>query len=148
MALSLHEGSTVLSLWRMDPYWSSQFGVEYSSDLFTCMVLGDQLHEEGTHQHMGRCRSNADVGEAHPSLGELAPPFILSLRMGGGISMSHSTYMSRADGKNVSHIHSDFYLACILLLTISVQDIAPRRGIPFLRLLGSLETTSRIMNIP
>ena len=43
----LHERSLVLSLWRIDPYWNSQLLVEYSKDLFTCMILDDQLHEEG-----------------------------------------------------------------------------------------------------
>ena len=39
--------SSVLSLWRIDSYWKSQLLVEYSKDLFTCMILDDQLHEEG-----------------------------------------------------------------------------------------------------
>ena len=43
----LHEGSPVLSLWRIYPHWNSQLLVEYSKDIFTCMMLDDQLHEEG-----------------------------------------------------------------------------------------------------
>ena len=39
--------SSVLSLWEIDPYWKSQLLVDYSKDLFTCMILDDQLHEEG-----------------------------------------------------------------------------------------------------
>ena len=47
MTDALHERSSALSLWRIDPYWNSQLLVEYSKDLFTCMILDDQLHEEG-----------------------------------------------------------------------------------------------------
>ena len=43
----LHDRSSTLSLWRIDPYWNSQLLVEYSKDIFTCMILDDQLHEEG-----------------------------------------------------------------------------------------------------
>ena len=43
----LHEISSALSLWRIDPYWNSQLLVEYSKDIFTCMILDGQLHEEG-----------------------------------------------------------------------------------------------------
>ena len=40
--------STMLSwLGRLDPYWKSQLLVEYSKDLHTCMILDDQLHDEG-----------------------------------------------------------------------------------------------------
>ena len=38
--------SSTLSLWRIDPYWKSQLLVDYSKDIFTCMILDDQLHEE------------------------------------------------------------------------------------------------------
>ena len=39
--------SSMLSLWEIDPYWKSQILGDYSKDLFTCMILDDQLHEEG-----------------------------------------------------------------------------------------------------
>ena len=40
--------STTLSwLGRLDPYWKSQLLVEYSKDLHTCMILYDQLLDEG-----------------------------------------------------------------------------------------------------
>ena len=93
---------------------------------------------------MGRCRSHAELEEVHPSLGELSHPFILSLRMGGDLSMSYSTYMSRAYGKNVGHLHSDFCIACMLPLIISVQDIAPRRSIIFPECHGLFEVMSSI----
>ena len=38
--------SSALSLWRIDPYWKSQLLVDYSKDIFTCLIL-DDLHEEG-----------------------------------------------------------------------------------------------------
>ena len=44
---ALHERSSLLSLWRIDPYWNSQLLVEYSKDIFTCMILDGQVHEEG-----------------------------------------------------------------------------------------------------
>ena len=43
----LYDRSSVLSLWRIDPYWNSQLLVEYSKDIFSCMILDDQLHEDG-----------------------------------------------------------------------------------------------------
>ena len=40
--------SLALSLFgSLDPYWKSQLLVDYSKDLRTCMILDDQLHEEG-----------------------------------------------------------------------------------------------------
>ena len=42
-----YDRSSALSLWRINPYWNSQLLVEYSKALFTCMILDDQLHEEG-----------------------------------------------------------------------------------------------------
>ena len=39
--------SLVLSLWEIDPHWKSQLLVDYSKDLFTWMILDDQIHEEG-----------------------------------------------------------------------------------------------------
>ena len=47
MTYALYDRSSVLSLWRIDPYWKSQLLVDYSKDLFTCMILDDQLLEEG-----------------------------------------------------------------------------------------------------
>ena len=38
---------SMFSLWKIDPYWKSQLLVDYSKDIFTCMILDDQLHEEG-----------------------------------------------------------------------------------------------------
>ena len=43
----LCDRSSALSLWKIDPYWKSQLLVDYSKDLFTFMILDDQLHEEG-----------------------------------------------------------------------------------------------------
>ena len=34
-------------LGSLDPYWKSQLLVDYFKDLHTCMILDDQLHEEG-----------------------------------------------------------------------------------------------------
>ena len=42
-----HDSSSALLLWKIDPYWNSQLLVEYSKDIFSCMILDDQLHEEG-----------------------------------------------------------------------------------------------------
>ena len=42
----LHKRSSALSLWRIDPYWNSHLLVDYSKDIFTCMILDGQLHEE------------------------------------------------------------------------------------------------------
>ena len=42
----LYDRSSTLSLWRVDPYWKSQLLVDYSKDIFTCMILDDQLQEE------------------------------------------------------------------------------------------------------
>ena len=47
MTYYLYDRSSVLSLWRIDPYWKSQLLVDYSKGLFTCMIIDDQLHEEG-----------------------------------------------------------------------------------------------------
>ena len=44
---ALYDRSAMLSLWRIDPYWKSQLLVDYSKDIFTCMILNDQLQEEG-----------------------------------------------------------------------------------------------------
>ena len=41
----LHDRSTTLSLFSIDPYWRSQLLVEYSKDLFSCRVLDDQLSD-------------------------------------------------------------------------------------------------------
>ena len=46
MTDDLYDRSSALSLWRIDPYWKSQLLVDYSKDLFTCMILNDQLKEE------------------------------------------------------------------------------------------------------
>ena len=35
-----------MSLWRIDPYWSSQLLVEYSKDIHSCRILDGQLHEK------------------------------------------------------------------------------------------------------
>ena len=43
----LHDRLSMLSLWRIDPYWKSQLLVDYSKYIFTCMILDDQLLEEG-----------------------------------------------------------------------------------------------------
>ena len=43
----IYDRSSTLWLWKIDPYWKSQLLVGYSKDLFTCMILDDQLHEEG-----------------------------------------------------------------------------------------------------
>ena len=43
----LYDISSTLSLWEIDPYWKSQLLVDYSKDLHTCMILDDQIHEEG-----------------------------------------------------------------------------------------------------
>ena len=46
--------SSALSLLgSLDPYWKSQLLVDYSKDLHTCMILDDQLHEEGYLVHEG-----------------------------------------------------------------------------------------------
>ena len=102
--------------------------------------------EDEMHLHMWRCKSHVELEEIHPSLGELAQPFPLSLGMGGDLSMSYSTYMSRAYGNDIGYLHS--YIVCMLPLTISVQDVAPRRSILFPRLHGSLETMSMIGDHP
>ena len=47
MKNDLYHRSSTLSLWRIDPYWKSQLLVDYSKDIFTCMILDDQLQEEG-----------------------------------------------------------------------------------------------------
>ena len=44
----LVDASSALSLLgSVDLYWKSQLMVDYSKDLHTCMMLDDQLHEEG-----------------------------------------------------------------------------------------------------
>ena len=44
----LCDRSSALSLWRIDPYCKySQLLVDYSKDLFACMILDDQLQEKG-----------------------------------------------------------------------------------------------------
>ena len=47
MTGALHERSSAMSLWRIDPYYKSQLLVVYSKDLSTCMILDGQVHEEG-----------------------------------------------------------------------------------------------------
>ena len=47
MTYIFFDRSSTLSLWEVDPYWKSQLLVDYSKDLYTCMILDDQLHEEG-----------------------------------------------------------------------------------------------------
>ena len=42
-----HDRSLALSLWIIDPYWKSHLLVDYCKDIFTCMILDDQLLEEG-----------------------------------------------------------------------------------------------------
>ena len=43
----LPDKSSALSLWRIDRSWKSQLLVDYSKGIFTCMILDDQLIEEG-----------------------------------------------------------------------------------------------------
>ena len=43
----LFDRTSTLSLWRIDPYWKSQLLVDYSKDIFTCMILDDKLLDEG-----------------------------------------------------------------------------------------------------
>ena len=45
--ISVDTSSTLPLLGILDPYWKSQLLVDYSKDLHTCMILDDQLHEEG-----------------------------------------------------------------------------------------------------
>lgn len=45
--------SMVSFLNSLDLYWKSQFLVDYFKDLYTCMILDDQLHEEGYLVHEG-----------------------------------------------------------------------------------------------
>ena len=48
MTDTLVDASSTLSLLsNVDLYWRSQLLVDYSKDLHTCMILDDQLHEEG-----------------------------------------------------------------------------------------------------
>ena len=48
MTDTLVDASSVLSLLSsVDLYWKSQLLVDYSKDLHRCMILDDQLHEEG-----------------------------------------------------------------------------------------------------
>ena len=44
MTYFLCDRSSVLSLWKIDPYWKSQLLVDYSKDIFTCMILDEYLH--------------------------------------------------------------------------------------------------------
>ena len=44
MIYALYDRSSAVSLWRIDPF---QLLVNYSKDIFTCMILDDQLLEEG-----------------------------------------------------------------------------------------------------
>ena len=45
--ISVDTSLTLPLLGGLDPYWKSQLLVDYSKDLHTCMILDDQLHEEG-----------------------------------------------------------------------------------------------------
>ena len=50
----LVDRSSMLSLLgSVDLYWKSQLLVDYTKDLHTCMILDDQLHEEGYLFHEG-----------------------------------------------------------------------------------------------
>ena len=46
MTYAFYDRSSMLSLWRIDPYWKSPLLVD-SKDIFTCMIIDDQLLEEG-----------------------------------------------------------------------------------------------------
>ena len=108
---------------------------EYSKDVFTCMMLNDQLDEEDIYHHVRRCMCHVELEEVHPSLGELSQPFFISLGMGGGLPMRPSTYMSRAYGKGVVYTHYNFYV---------VQATAARRSTLFSRPHGLDEAISLI----
>ena len=45
--ISIDASSALSLLSSLDLYWKSQLLVDYSKDLHTCMILDDQLHEEG-----------------------------------------------------------------------------------------------------
>ena len=45
--ISVDVSPTLSLLSSLDLYWKSQLLVDYSKDLHTCMILDDQLHEEG-----------------------------------------------------------------------------------------------------
>ena len=45
--ISVDTSSTFSLLRNLDLYWKSQLLVDYSKYLHTCMILDDQLHEEG-----------------------------------------------------------------------------------------------------
>ena len=45
--ISVDRAFALSLLVSLDPYWKSQLLVDYSKDLHTCMILDDQLHEEG-----------------------------------------------------------------------------------------------------
>ena len=45
--ISVDGSSTLSLLGSLDPYWKSKLLVDYSKDLHTCLILDDQLHEEG-----------------------------------------------------------------------------------------------------
>ena len=77
----LHEESSALSLWRIDPCWGSQLLVECYQDHFTYMILYDQ--------HMRRCMDHVQMEQIHNSLEELAQPPLFSLRMRGDSLLSH-----------------------------------------------------------
>ena len=45
--ISVDRSSVLSLLGSLDPYWKSQLLLDYSKDLHTCMILDDQLQEEG-----------------------------------------------------------------------------------------------------
>ena len=95
----LHEESSMLSLWRIDPCWSSRFLVEYSQDHLSGMILTDQ--------HMRRFIGHVQMEEIHNSLEELAQPPLFSLRLRGDSILSHSICIRKTYGKGIVYFHDD-----------------------------------------
>ena len=124
----LHEGPPALSLWRIDPHWSSQFLMGHSNDLSICRI--------SKYQHRGRCTN-------HMEMGEPAQPPLSLLWMRGDSSMSSSIGMRRKHGKGVHCFsHDHLYDVCMHPLTIHVQENAPRKSIHFSRPHGLVEAIS------
>ena len=114
----LHGESSTVSLWRVDPCWSSELLVEYSQDHLACMILTDQ--------HMRRCINHVQMEEIHEYLEELAQPPLFSLRMKGDSFFSHSICIHKTYCKGIVCLHNYLYNLSMHPLTIHVQDVAPR----------------------
>ena len=115
------------------------------SFLPTLLTVSSLWYEkQGKHNSLPTCTFGIGAIYAHHSWEELAQSLLVLWRIRRDSYMSCSPCIIRTYGKDIVHL-CDLHVDS---LTMYMQDVAPRRGILYLRLLGLHEAKSMIDDHP